>query len=255
MEFDPQLNKPGYWFNRSLIMAKKFVNEEITEEVYEDFIREYDWPEHPLLRLDPGLFNMVLKKMSVKLRRIFLFKFSGLAYHRTAGELGYTAAKLQKYIEMKREQIDPLLINKLALYHRIPPCWLFQEEIDNNWQTYHFHSICPAPMKIEQLLTTINNVENNDSWIEGMVLETVHKNFMFLRLEAINGSVLIEVFNETVDPVDVVWLFLKLKKYKNLEGQMLTVIPGRTLLAIYCTTGLAPFCLPIEFSLINECSH
>lgn len=217
------------------------------------YVDESSWPENPLLMSHRKEYNQMVKSLTLQNRRKYFFKASHLTYQRIRKMYGYGNTRIQKYLNMEQDKTDTQFIAELAIIHRIPPLWLEHKEVNDEWETYHFHSIGKSPQTMVELLQILSSLNTGESWVQGFILRTTNsRNLLYLRLEAQKGNLLIEVNNRNARPADIAWLLSNLKGYMLEIGKITTVIPSHDNLAIVCQKISIPFCLPIGFNSLND---
>ncbi|WGV57453.1 hypothetical protein QIH01_18360 [Brevibacillus brevis] len=252
---DPRSNRPDYWLIIILEAARKMLRGQMSQKEFMDqYVLENSWPENPLLMKHRNEYNQMLKFLSLQNRRLFCFKASHLTYQKIRKMYGYGHNRTQKYLNMEQDKTDSRFTAELAIIHRVPNLWLEHHEVEDEWSTYHFHSIGKSPQSIEELLQLIATIKESDEWIQGFILRARYSGFIFLRLEAQRGNILIEVNNKNARPTDIYWLLSNLKQYNYEVGEIATVIPSQDNLAIVCKKNHIPFCLPIGFNSIKSCT-
>ncbi|MED4582493.1 hypothetical protein P9578_06805 [Brevibacillus choshinensis] len=246
-------SEPDYWLIRPYEAALEMLRGQMSQDAFMiQFVDENSWPENPLLMYYRKTYKLMVKSLSLKNRRKYFFKASHLTYQCIREMYGYGNARIQKYLNMEQDKTDTQFIAELAIIHRIPPLWLEYEEVNDEWETYHFHSIGNSPKTIEDLLSILTSLTMDDSWVRGFILSTTNsRNLLHLRLESQNGNLLIEINNRKARPADIAWLLSNLKDYKLEIGKIITVIPSHDILAIVCKRNSIPFCLPIGFNSLN----
>lgn len=249
---DPRCFRPDYWLISSVEASRKMRRGQMSQN---DFINQYvlenSWPENPLLMRYRKEYNETLKFLTIQNRRLFCFRASGLTYQRVRMMYGYGHNRIQKYLNIEQEKQDTQFIAELAIIHRVPAHWLERYEVEDKWDPYYFHSIGKSPQSIEYLLHIISTITEHDDWVQGFILRVTKSRFIYLRLEAQKGNLLIEVSNSKVRPTDVAWLMSNLKNYDCEIGKIETVIPTYDTLAIVCKKNNVPFCVPIGFSTLD----
>lgn len=134
------------YLSRMLEAGKNVGRGKMTVKYYEEnFLNKGQFVCNPLLRLSADDYNRFLKGLSLKIRREFLLKSTGMTYRETAKIIGYAShTPIQKFLGSGSfdTKITQKLIAQLAILFRVPPEWLVEESIkDNEWVTYHFHHL------------------------------------------------------------------------------------------------------------------
>lgn len=247
------------YLSRMLEAGKNVGRGKMTVKYYEEnFLNKGQFVCNPLLRLSADDYNRFLKGLSLKIRREFLLKSTGMTYRETAKIIGYAShTPIQKFLGSGSfdTKITQKLIAQLAILFRVPPEWLVEESIkDNEWVTYHFHHLGLEKDKLKSFLKMLNSVKDTEVWIRNFILKGVNPdNSLFLRVECRNGNFLVESFNQLGDIREYNELLAALNSnFDCILGDVLTAIPSQRNAAIICLANRQMlFSVPIEFRKLD----
>lgn len=247
------------YLDRMLEAARNVGRGKMTDKYYqENFLNKGQFVCNPLLRLYSEDYHRFLARLSLKIRREFLLKSTGMTYREVAKIIGYAShTPIQKFLGSGSfdTKISQKLIAQLAILFRVPPEWLVEERIsDNEWVTYHFHHLGLEKKKLISFLEILNSVKDTEVWIRNFILKGVNPdNSLFLRVECRNGNFLVEIFNQLGDIREYNELLAALNsKFDCVFGDVLTAIPSQRNAAIICIANhQILFSLPIEFRKLD----
>lgn len=253
------LTEESSYLNRMLEAGKNVGRGKMTDKYYqENFLNKGQFVCNPLLRLSADDYHRFLARLSLKIRREFLLKSTGMTYREVAKIIGYAShTPIQKFMGSGsfNTKISQKLIAQLAILFRVPPEWLMEERItDNEWVTYHFHHLGLEKKRLISFLEILNNVKDTEVWIRNFILKGVNPdNSLFLRVECRNKNFLVEIFNQLGDIRGYNELIAALySKFDCILGEVLTAIPSQRNAAIICIANRQTlFSVPIEFRKLD----
>ncbi|OPA80581.1 hypothetical protein BVG16_07625 [Paenibacillus selenitireducens] len=259
MKHDRVKDDPNYWRKLPIEASKKFIHienanyQQMSEEKFlETVIEENPYRESFLKMLlssqHQGLFLEILKKLSLKGRRYFLFKINGFAIHRTSKLLNISSKKTQNYLNMMGNDVE--LIRHFALQHQIPPSWLELEKVIEEWEFEFIKYLAPSSNDIETLINNLKKLcKTKSQRINGFRLEG-KKDSIYLKVELQESHICIDVYND-IHPLDLGWLQTNLERHFHvLLGYKISIIPGLERVSLICTNGYSEAIYPPGF-----CSH
>lgn len=256
---------------------KNYLKGEITEEKYINKRRDANgrislqWPELIFLRSDMDYYAEYLLKLSLKGRRLVLLEDEAIGFSKQQlYELyGISSDTVSRYLRRypnnenkKRKKRSPKIrditeyqkVSKeivafFAILARIPFSWLDQEKPDLEWSVYHFNFLQTERMSLSGLKKHLElQPKELHHDVMGIIVDCDIPYPLYLRLEWFRGGFIIEVFNPTCRPSEIIPLVLLLQQFNCEIGYMDTVIDSQKNYAFICKyNSTTPICLPMEY--------